>query len=272
MSCSLKPYDVAFNLELIKQIRFYHLLDPNSRKIFNVNVYQFILVLITFICECLLIYGLLGYFIEMEDTIDSIAVLLLIFVTIINILSVIKAITFMYKANDIWSLFNVARINFLSSVRCRDYSNIHYKYGDISIKTTYFLFVMAILGNLVWGAYPLVLYAMSIGDVHTDSTTNRRRIENIINYPFPVTVSTFNNNFFCFYIIELIILTFNLVIYAAFDIFIVSFSFVLIAQYEIINRAFENIGYDECRHQNNDGESIVSNSVHIYNIYSITYS
>lgn len=245
MSGLLDSKKVTVNLALFNKMYFYRLFDPSSKKIFNCNVYQLILVFINFMVACFLISGHLGYFIDREFTTDNIVILQIIFVNIINVLSLLKTIIFVYKAKDIWNLFNVTRVNFLASKQCHNYIDVHKNYGDISTKLTYLLSFMGFAGAFVWGLYPLVMYAISNGDMNEENTTNLR-IENIMNLPFPVTaVYTYNNYFIFFYILELSNLIFNVFIHAVYDIFIVTFSFALIAQYEIITKAFEKMGYTE---------------------------
>lgn len=246
----------SFIDSLFKRIRFYDLLDPSSNKMFNYNVYKLISVLIVFIIGCCMIYGQMGYFIQMEDSIDTVDSLLIIFIDLITSLSSLKIIMIVYKANDIWDLLNATRINFLTSGHCQKYIHYIHYYSNLSTKISYLLIVLLIGGLLTWGGFPLVIYAISFRNVNADCV-QKERIVTAINYRYPLTINTFNEHFILFYMIELAILTFDVFVHGVFDIFIVSVGFTIIAQYEIITRAFENICAKEQIVQIYDGKSII---------------
>lgn len=245
---SLDNSETVINLKLFKQLRLYQLFDPSTRKIFNFNIYQLILILILFVYVCIIIFGLSGYIVGTKITPDNISESLILCTHIVNIVTLLKAINFLYKANDIWELFNVTRINFLTSRHCRKYINNHKKYQKLSSKIVNCIITMTIISGVIWTTFPLVLYAKSFGDLNAVE-----RFENILNYRFPVTISTYNKYFILFYIMELIITMIVAFLQINFTIYIVSFSFVIVAQYKIIALAFASIGYDDQMTRIDDG-------------------
>jgi len=253
---SLEPNKIVINIPLFKQVRLYQLFDPNTRKILNVNVYCITLVLITVIVQCIVVYGLLGFLVEMEDDIDDITSFLLIFFHSMNTLVILKIIVFVYKANEIWDLFDIANIHFLDSEKCRKHIGILRKYGDLSIKITNLLRFLPIATFIGWSLFPLMTYMTSSGNHDSDRMTTNQRFNCIYNFRFPVTVRNFNYHFVLFYIMELMTLIYSLVVHTVFDIFIISFCSVIIAQYEIVARAFEDVGCDEIIPSNDNGKSL----------------
>lgn len=237
---SLESDKIVINIALFKRIRLYQLFNPNNRKILNMNVYHLILVLITVMIQCIVVYGLFGFFIEMEDDIDDVTSFLLIFFHSMNTLIVLKTIVFMCRANEIWNLFDVAYPHFLNSKKCRKHVGILHKYGNLSIKITNGLCLLPIATFIGWSAFPLITYITS-----SKNPDLNKRFSCIYDFRFPVTISDYNNHFIWFYIMELVTLIYSLVIHTTFDIFIISFCCVLIAQYEIMARAFEDVGRNE---------------------------
>lgn len=239
---SLEVHDVAINLELYKLFRFYYVFEPSQSKIFGFHFYRFTGILITVFIQSCVLFGLLGCFMEMEDTLDYIELFVFVFVNLSNFLSVIKICVFTYKANDTWDLFEVTRIHFLKNERCLKYGDeILEKVRNKSIKLTNFIFGFAFMTCIIWMIYPLVVNFFMLA---TDQINNQR-YQNVFNMRYPVTINTYNQYYLVFYAIEVILAAFILYNSILIDTFLVSFCWVIIAQYEILTKAFENIGYED---------------------------
>jgi len=240
MMSSFEVSDVAINIKLYKLLRLYHLFEPNSTEIFGYHFYRFTAILITVFIQLFVLFGLLGCFMEMEDTINDIEQFIFIFVNLSNFLSVMKLCVFTYKAKNTWDLFDVTCIHFLKSEKCCKYRNeILEKVRNKSIKLTNFLFGFATMTFIIWTIYPLVVNFFLI---KTDQN-NLQRYQNIFNMRYPVTINTYNQYYFFFYTIEMILGFFILYNSILIDTFLVSFCWVLIAQYEILSEAFGSIEY-----------------------------
>ncbi|CAH1710664.1 unnamed protein product [Aphis gossypii] len=239
---SFEVSNVAINIKLYKLLRFYHLFDPNSTDIFGYHFYRFTGIFITVFIQLFVLFGLLGCFMEMEDTINDIEQFIFIFVNLSNFLSVMKLCVFTYKAKNTWDLFDVTCIHFLKSEKCCKYRNeILEKVRNKSIKLTNFIFGFATMTFIIWTIYPLVVNLFLI---KTDQN-NLQRYQNIFNMRYPVTINTYNQYYFFFYTIEMIMGFFILYNSILIDTFLVSFCWVLIAQYEILSEAFGSIEYKD---------------------------
>lgn len=231
--------DVTINLPLFKMFRFYHLFDTGSAKIFNVNVYRLVCVLITSAVQIVLAYGISGFFVDTGDEIDDVLVLHLLFYYMINCMCLFKIIVFVYKADRIWDLFDVSRVEFLGSGPCREHTEILRKYGALSTRITNFFSGYAIVATVEWALLPLALNAYAYAN-----DAGSKRFENIFNFLFPVNTFAYNHYYLAFYLMELTVTVFLVYTYVVFDIFIISFCYTIIAHYEVIGLAFENIGYN----------------------------
>jgi len=254
----LEPKEVSINLKLLKLFRFFHLFDPKTRKICNINVYHLVWYIINSVLSCIVIYGLLGYFTEMEDVIDIVFHIQLMFCCLIYSLSLIKIIVFLYKANNIWDLLSVTCIHFLTSTRCQTYIGILHNHRKKSIKITNITCGLVFINAIEWSMYPLVLKLLQ----KEDANQSNRRLENIFNLRFPVTINNYNNNYVTFYIMESSIIMFLLYIYVVIDVFFISICYVMIAHHEIIKRAYENVN-STLNSKNNNGKSIDKTSFYL---------
>jgi len=247
----LEPKEVSINLKLFKLYGFFHLFDPKSKKIGNFNIYHLVWYFINCVVGCLVIYGLIGYFIEMEDVIDIVYHVQLMFFYLTYSLCLLKIITFLYKANNIWDLLRVTDINFLTSTQSQTHIGILHKHRKKSIKITNTICGVGFMNFFEWTLYPLVLQLLQTEDANQSNL----RSENILNFRFPVTINYYNNNYIIFYLVESSIVMFLLYINVVIDIFFISICFIVIAQYEMIKRAYESVN-NKLNSENNNGKSV----------------
>lgn len=134
----LQNHEVAINLALFKRYQFYHIFNPNGSKLFNYDTYKltnimFIMAVITYN-----IFSAMCFFTDTIDTINSIDLLLMIFIYFIDVISLLKISVLLFDADQIWELFDLTRLDFLTSKRCRNNVGILCKYRDKSITITNF--------------------------------------------------------------------------------------------------------------------------------------
>ncbi|XP_060842462.1 uncharacterized protein LOC132922785 [Rhopalosiphum padi] len=248
----LKPNEVCINLKLLKLFCFFHLCDPKSKTIFNLNVYHIAYYIISFLVGSIVIYGLIGYVTEKEEVFNIANDIQIMFVCIIYYTCLVIIFTFIYKANNIWNLLDVIRMHFLTSTQCQKHIGILQKHRKKSIKITNYISFLTIISTILWVLYPLVLMLLQKEDAYKSN----QRFENIFNFRFPVTNSYYNNNFFIFYIIELSIGLPLAYMHLVSEVFFISLCCVMIAQYEMIKRAYENVNselnYENSNKQKND--------------------
>jgi len=226
---------VAINLSILKQCRFYHMIYPNSLQFFNQNVYRLFCLLFIAFNLCVLLLGHVGMLINKNNSFNDIDLLQLIFSYIFCYLSVIKISVFLHKANTVWELFDMARLDFLTSKSCRKNINTLYVCRDWIIKaSSYFVFAILVLG-IQWMFMPLVINAF-------DDTVNRRN-QNVINIHYPVSNHTYNRYFVIFYVSELIVGLLSTYVLITIDILIMSFCWVIIILYQILTKSFTDVGY-----------------------------
>lgn len=73
---------------------------------------------------------------------------------------------------------------------------------------------------------------------------DNRRLENVINRRYPITVNTYNQYYVLFYIIETIIAIKSLYLILMIDILLLSIGWAITVQYEVLAVAFKNLGHD----------------------------
>lgn len=231
----MKTDDVAIDLTLLKLCGFYKMFDPTVTKIYNWNVYLLSLIVISLIDQLIFIFGNLGFFIEMEDSYCSYDFFLHAFSGIEIYLFVLKVWVLFYNSDQIWELFDITKLNLLTIKLCN--KNILYKNHNTNIKIINLYFIGAIMMIAPWIIFPFFTNKF---------TTNNDdiRFKNIINLRFPVTISTYNQYFLIFYIIEFFNFTSVTYLMVITEIFFITFCSTLIGHYKLLENATQNIGHE----------------------------
>lgn len=238
---TLQDYEVAINLKILKLCRFYHVFNPKGSKYFHWNIGKVFYITLSVISLCLLLYGTSGFFFELEDTktLTYIELFILLGIYIQGYLGLYKLFIFLYNSDKIWDIFDVTRLNFLTSVLCSKNVDILYKYKNKIIKITNFFFIITLIADIQWLIFPLVLNIFKT----SENIINQRKM-NIMNLRFPVTLYTYNEYYNIFYLMELFMISFFMHIVIISDLFLISFCLVISAQYKVLTRAFKSIGYE----------------------------
>lgn len=233
---SLEMHDVAFNLILYKRTGLFYIFESNNKKIFKYHKYRSIGVFISVIIAIFIIFGLLGFFVKLETSINITELIMNIFVIIMQCSTFLKLNVFIYKAKDTWNLIEVTRIQFLSSIYCQKHREKLGKCKNVLIKVTNYVTGQLIVNLILYLINPLVADSKAI-----ISGTSNRRLLNVLNMQFPVNTNTYNQYYYVFYAIEATITSFgaySIII----DTFLLSLIVVIICQYEILAEAFEDVG------------------------------
>jgi len=226
---------VAINMSILKICRFYHILDPNSVKFLNRNIYKFLCIMFITFTLCVIFFGHVGMFTNMDDTLSDINLLQLMFSYIYFYLNMVKISVFLYKAKTVWNLFDVVRSDFLRSKQCRKSINTLYDCRDLIIKSTKYYIFIILMFHTQWMSVPLLMNAFN-------ESVNCRK-QNIINIPFPVSIHTYNQYYVSFYVIELMVVSLCTYTLIVIDILIISFCWVIIILYQILTKSFADVGY-----------------------------
>lgn len=235
--------EVAINLELLIRCRFYQMFNPNGMKIKNWNVYQLACIILTVLAQLVVIYATLGFFIETDDAFTNIELIVIIGVHIQNYICLLKISVFLYHANTIWNLFDVARFNFLTSKFCRNNIKPLNKSRDVSKKLTNSYSVLTLGIMTQWLLFPIVINKFIAPE------NINHRLDNIFNFRFPVTLHCYNNYYVMFCVMEIIVAAFFLYVLLAIDVFLISFCWVINAQHEVLTLAFKHIDLENQPHK-----------------------
>ncbi|XP_060852031.1 uncharacterized protein LOC132930274 [Rhopalosiphum padi] len=237
MMNKLRAEEVVVNLELMKRSMIYHIFNPNGSKIFNCNRLLFFLYGV--FLNSIFVYSASGFFVEMEDTLTYIDFSVIIFVMINFFLCSWRFCIFLYNFEIIYDLFNVSRFNFFKSKHCCKNINVLFGYRDRTIKITNYVFVFSTTVMLQWILYPLVLIAFT-----TPEDENIRQ-QNIMNLRYPVSTHNYNQYYFIFYFMEVILALFTMYAMILPDILLISWCWAIIAQQEVLTQAFKSIGLED---------------------------
>lgn len=239
----LENQQVAYNLKLFKLIGLYHVLNPETKRIFNYfNPYRLIFVLLYAYAQCVLFFGSLSFFVETEGKLDEFDTILLLAVYIYNWSVLLMIYAILYKSKSIWTILNVTRIQFLESLHCRSNSGALKKCRDKLVHITNFIFSISIFTAIFWLVYPLVINSDMYKEKNENTTIHR--YQNIVNLRYPVSISFYNRYFYVFYNSENIILVCS-TLNALIDVFFASLYYIFTFQYKILGHAFGNIGHGE---------------------------
>jgi len=234
---TFNDHTAAISFETLRQFGFYQLFESNTKKIFGWNVYQFSYITLIVITQCLIIFGNCGFLFELDDTINNIDLLLIIFSNSFNYLTVLKVFILMFNKSKIQQLLDVTDLNFFKSKQCRDNIKIFYKHRNkiLQLSKLYFNFTVSVI--IQWGFYPIIINSFIF-----NKTDNNRRLENIINRRYPVAVNTYNQYYALYYVIEAIIAVISLYLVAIIDILLLPVGWAIIVQNKILAISFKNIG------------------------------
>lgn len=235
---------VALNLSTYKQLGYYQLLDPKGPHLYGYHLYRTMLKIFLLIVQFITIFGMMGFFIEIEDANTdpgkSNSFELIIILTNCS-LSSLKMYTLVSNSKLIWDLFNLTRMDFL---RCSRHSKIitanFERRCKRSTTITKWIARSFIAGLILWVMGPFIA-----NEENTGPNAAARRHQNIINIKFPVTAKTYNNYFFIFYLMELTVgfcIVYGSVLI---DAFLMSFCWIISAQYQSVAKAFSTFGYNE---------------------------
>lgn len=235
----LRAEEFAINLKLMKRSRSYQIFNPNGPKIFNCNAYRLLLVLLLVLVNCNVVYSALGFFVEMEDTLSYIDSSVIIFVMINIFLCNWRFSVFLCNVKVIYDVFNVSRFDFFKNKHCCKYINVLTGYRDRTIKITNYFFVFSSTVMLQWILFPLVLITFT-----TLEDKNIRQL-NIMNLRYPVSTHTYNQYYFIFYLMEVIVAIFTMYSMIIPDLLLISWCRAIMAQQEVLTQAFKYFGQED---------------------------
>jgi len=234
-----KDHEVLINQSLFKRFFFYQLLDPNTAKIFKLNVYKCIHIVFIVTILSFTIFSSVSFITETKESFKYIDLSSIISTYFSVILSLFKILQVLYKSDTIWDLLKVTRTDFLRGKRCRTYIKTMYEYRETSMKISNYILRYYLTIFFIWLSFPVIL------NIFMMPTNLNQRHRIIFNLHYPVSDNFFNQYYYIFYFMELIIETFITYTATTVDIFLISISLVIISQYEVLRQALESVGRDD---------------------------
>jgi len=142
-------------------------------------------------------------------------------------------ILFIFNRNKFLELLEVTDLQFLKSKYCHNNIKILYKHRDRALKLTSYFFMFIIFNTLAWPLFSLMIN-------HFKENENER-LENVINWRFPVNVNTYNQYFKLFWALETTIGIQMVYFVFIIDVLILSVGWAITIQYEVLAEAFKNM-------------------------------
>lgn len=245
---------VALNLSTYKQLGYYQLLDPKGPHLYGCHFYRTILKIFLLVVQFITIFGVMGFFIEIEDSDasngKSNSFELIIILTNCT-LSSLKIYTLISNTKIIWDLFDLTCIDFLKCSRHSELITENFVTRcKKSTKITKWIARSFLIGLILWVMGPF------IANEEYTAPNSSHRYQNIINIKFPVTVKTYNNYYFVFYFMEVAVgfcIVYGSVLV---DAFLMSFCWIISAQYQSVTKAFATFGHNN-ELSSPEGEGII---------------
>lgn len=254
--------EVAINMEIFVRSRFYHIFagPSDSRR----NAYRLVCVLYIALVQCILAFGFSGFFVDMEDAVSDVDLLLMAMSQAQIYLCTLKMVVLLSNADAVRALFDVARVDFLRADPCRRYAASELRRSrDRAVRNTRLYVVLVSVVFMQWIVFPLAFNAYAAAARHpSDGVDNDeaavlvlRRTENIVNWRYPISVRTHNRYYIAFYLAETIIGSYCFYCITIIDSFLMSFCWVIMAQHKVLCRAFSNVGCGDSRRVRTAGEA-----------------
>lgn len=115
-----KVYDT--NLMVFKLIGVYQLIDPDSQKKFDFNIYHLVNIVLIIFTKSMTILGLSGFVYKVhKDTYNNndVDTVFIMFYIVCSIIGNFKILVIIYNAKKFWNVFEITHESFLSNDFCK---------------------------------------------------------------------------------------------------------------------------------------------------------
>lgn len=236
---TLSIQEEAVSYSILELCRFNHLIDPNSRTIFGWNVYQLFSISINLIIQILTTIGCFGILVNRDYSINYTNYFLYVYSTIYVFFNFWKISVIFKNSIILWEVFDITKIIFFKSKCCCKNIRALYEYRKITMKIANYFLIFTFTLTCVWLICPLLVTSFMPFD------TFNNRVPNIINYPFPVQIKTYNQYYIVFYVVELLIMSITVYNVVTVFTFFIVISQVIVAYYKVIAQSYRDIGYED---------------------------
>jgi len=231
------------NIQLMKLIGLYQLLDPNSTTKFGYNIYKLggyisVLFLILNIIMCSMsIY---------HSRYDFSMVVRYIMIMFAQIFTMVKMWFVICKSDVLWKFISFTSTDFLSYSGHQKNILMKARTKSIKISNMFTMFWISFVAILVLP--PIIINDNYLNIKSKDGTHNQYRYS-VLNLLFSVSTQFYNDNFNIFYLFEAICLTIHAYSMIIFDCMIISFCITISHQLKMIASSYNSLGYN---HTNNN--------------------
>lgn len=232
------PKTHIIHIQLMKYIGFHQLLNPNAKTLYGYNIYKLggymsILYLLLHIIMCII-----SIYYSRFDFTAVIRYIMFMFASFFSSIKMWFAIT---KSDVLWKFLNFTSIDFLSYSGHQKFILMKARSKSIMISNI-FTVLWAVLIAL-WGLPSIITNdSYYLNDKSKDKTLNQYR-HNVFNLIFPVTTKFYNDNFYIFYLYEIVPLMIFGYVMVIFDYLIIGFCVTIAFQLKTIASSYNELGY-----------------------------
>lgn len=233
-------------LMFLKFIGVYQMLDPNTKRVFNINIYALINMILIIITTIMTVIGLTGFVYNTDDSMDIGLKKMQMIFYIFSILSGnLKIITILYNSKAIQKLFSITQESFLSSKRYKIMYNFKMENCRKQMLKYYPWYLLIFIFTAVtWITTPIIVNTMANKEIQNNYAIHR---VNVVNMKYPINEETYNTFYYVIFVLESVMCMycgFGLVI---FDLLIFTFLAIIATQYEMIIYAYESLKFEDER-------------------------
>lgn len=243
------------NMQLVKCMGLYRILDPSTTKIFSYNAYHIAIVVLGLLCIISIFYPICFYYLT-----KNVAEFSYYLGYLSNyLLSFYKIIIIVYYSDDIWKCIEIISPDSMSYKHYNKKIFEKWRRRSVNVSYVYVLIIFVIL--LSWYFSPYVYYKTMDSARHHDSPYSSY-LMNIFNLYSLKLDQLYSERFSVLYIAETNVLVCFLYFSTTFDTFMVLMCFAMFCQLETICDGIESLVQDK-RPKNN-----MSTYNIIYRVYS----
>lgn len=185
---NLKYVQVVVDFRLFKKLRIHDFFDPRGPKVFGWNFHHLSTVVYSVISVLVFGYAAIGLFVELEDKLTEVDIVLTISAHIGHVVSLLQVCTLIRHSDKVWNLFSVFRVNLMASDRCcKHFETLH----KTRVRSTRIISMYAVV------TLTLAQFIASEGA--------NRRLTNVYNLRFPevdLSIDLYNEYYMTFYTFE----------------------------------------------------------------------
>lgn len=247
---SRKEKKYAIDLTLFKYVGFYQMVDPNSPRIFNWNVYNVVHIALVIVTSSITIFGIPGVLFRADRSIEnSLKDMPLMFYIACITVGNMKVLTIIYHSDQIWRLLDVASESFLTSKHCRTKYHRLVECGGRYAKIFPWYFFLFFMTGFSWITMPVIVNRGQPDDYGNYSTPAHRRDDhvpklNVVNLRYPISGETYNQFYGPLYAMEGVMCAYGAFGLVGFDLYLIAVLQLMSVQYDVISSAYEGLQFE----------------------------